>query len=112
MEHGQGLADGCPSLGAGGQPGTEITATGTNRITAYLIEILARLSGASVTTATGSYPLNVTLPVGTALDIIGTQQVTTLTVSALGRSVSGKQYGDIAVVARSYNRNHDGGTNG
>lgn len=92
--------------------GTEITATGTNRITAYLIEILARLSGASVTTATGSYPLNVTLPVGTALDIAGTQQVTTLTVSALGRSVSGKQYGDIAVTARSYNRNHDGGTNG
>lgn len=91
--------------------GTEITSTGTNRVSAYLIEILARMAGASVTTATGSYPLNVTLPVGTALDIAGTQQVTTLTVSALGRSVSGKQYGDIAVTARSYNRNHDGGTN-
>ena len=91
--------------------GTEITSTGTNRVSAYLIEILARLAGASVTTVTGSYPLNVTLPVGTALDIAGSQQVTTLTVSALGRSVSGKQYGDIAVTARSYNRNHDGGTN-
>lgn len=91
--------------------GTEITSSDTSRITAYLIEILARIAGASITTATGTYPLNVTLPIGTALHVTGTQQVTTLTVSALNRSVSGRQYGDIAVVTTSYNRNHNGGTN-
>ncbi|MBB4026676.1 hypothetical protein GGR14_002477 [Butyricimonas faecihominis] len=90
--------------------GTEITSSGTSRITAYLIEILARIAGAGVTTATGTYPINVTLPVGTALHVAGTQQVTTLTVSALNRSVSGRQYGDVAVVTTSYNRNHNGGT--
>ena len=92
--------------------GTEISSMGTNKITAYLIEILARIAGASVTTATGSYPLNVTLPIGTALRLSGAQQVTTLTVSALNRSVSGKQYGDIAVTATTYNRSHNGGSGG
>lgn len=91
--------------------GTEITSSGTNRITAYLIEILARIAGANATTATGSYPINVTLPIGTALHVTGTQQVTTLTVSALNRSVSGKQYGDVAVVTTTYNREHNGGSN-
>lgn len=91
--------------------GTEITSSGTNRITAYLIEILARIAGANVTTVTGSYPINVTLPIGTALHVTGTQQVTTLTVSALNRSVSGKQYGDVAVVTTTYNREHNGGSN-
>ena len=91
--------------------GTEITSSGTNRITAYLIEILARIAGTNVTTATGSYPINVTLPIGTALHVTGTQQVTTLTVSALNRSVSGKQYGDVAVVTTTYNREHNGGSN-
>lgn len=91
--------------------GTEITSTGTSKITAYLIEILARIAGASVTTATGSYPINVTLPIGTALRISGEQQVTTLTVSALNRSVSGRQYGDVAVETFTYNRRHNGGSN-
>lgn len=91
--------------------GTEITSTGTSKITAYLIEILARIAGASVTTATGSYPINVTLPIGTALRVSGEQQVTTLTVSALNRSVSGRQYGDVAVETFTYNRSHNGGSN-
>lgn len=92
--------------------GTEITSSGTNRVTAYLIEILARMAGASVTTATGSYPIDVTLPIGTALRVSGTQQVTTLTVSALNRSVSGKQYGDVSIVTTTYNREHNGGSGG
>lgn len=89
--------------------GTEVSSSGTNRITAYLIEILARMAGANVTTATGTYPINVTLPIGTALRVSGTQQMTTLTVSALGRSVSGRQYGDIAITTITYNREHNGG---
>ena len=92
--------------------GTEITSSGTNRVTAYLIEILARIAGAGVTTATGTYPIHVTLPVGTALHVTGRQEVTTLTVSALNRSVSGKQYGDMAIVTTTYNRQHNGGGNG
>lgn len=91
--------------------GTEITSSGTNKIEAYLIEILARMAGASVTTATGSYPIGVTLPIGTALRVSGTQQVTTLTVSALNRSVSGRQYGDVSITTNAYNRAHNGGSN-
>lgn len=91
--------------------GTDISSSGTNKITAYLIEIVARASGAGVTTATGTYPINVTLPVGTAMNISGQQEVTTLTVSALGRSVSGKQYGTVSVITRTWNRNHTGGSN-
>lgn len=91
--------------------GTEISSSGTNKITAYLIEIVARAAGAGVTTATGTYPINVTLPVGTAMDISGQQEVTTLTASALGRSVSGKQYGTVSVITRTWNRQHTGGGN-
>lgn len=90
--------------------GTDITTSGTNRITAYLIEMLARVAGAGVTTATGTYPINVTLPVGTAMKISGEQQVTTLTASALNRSVSGKQYGTVSVFTETYNRRHTGGS--
>ena len=91
--------------------GTEIESFGTNRVTAYLVEILARIAGASVTTATGNYPINVILPVGTALTISGQQEVKALSVSALGRSVSGRQYGSVAIVTRTYNREHTGGSN-
>lgn len=91
--------------------GTEITSSGTSKITSYLIEIVARAAGAGVTTATGTYPINVTLPVGTAMNISGQQEVTTLTASALNRSVSGKQYGTVYVVTKTWNRNHTGGSN-
>ena len=91
--------------------GTDITTSGTNRITAYLIEILARAAGAGVTTATGTYPINVTLPIGTAMSISGEQEVATLTASMLNRSVSGKQYGTVSVITTAWNRNHTGGSN-
>lgn len=91
--------------------GTDITSSGTSKITAYLIEIVARAAGAGVTTTTGTYPINVTLPVGTAMNISGQQEVTTLTASALGRSVSGKQYGTVSVITRTWNRQHTGGSN-
>lgn len=92
--------------------GTEISSIGTNKITAYLIEIVARAAGAGVTTATGIYPINVTLPVGTAMSISGRQEVTTLTASALNRSVSGRQYGTVSVITRTWNRSHTGGSGG
>ena len=64
-----------------------------------------------MTTATGTYPINVTLPVGTAMDISGQQEVTTLTASALGRSVSGKQYGTASLITLTWHRQHTGGGN-
>lgn len=91
--------------------GTEITTSGTNVLTALLIEKLAQLYGATVTTQTGTYPLNVILPIGTALTMSGTQQKLNITVSALNRSASGTQYGTVAIGTYTYNRMHTGGSN-
>lgn len=91
--------------------GTDVP-TSNSRIMAYLIEIVARAAGAGVTTATGTYPINVTLPIGTAMSISGEQQVTTWTASMLGLSVSGKQYGTVSVITRTWNRDHTGGNGG
>lgn len=89
--------------------GTDIQIKNTDKVTAYLTEIVARAAGAGVTTAQGSYPINVTLPVGTAMKISGKQVVTTYTATALDRSASGKQYGTVTVVTSSWNRQHTGG---
>lgn len=90
--------------------GTDIP-TSNSKIMSYLIEMVARVAGAGVTSATGTYPINVTLPVGTAMNISGKQEVITHTASALGISVSGKQYGTVSVITRTWNRNHTGGSN-
>ncbi len=91
--------------------GTDVEVESPSRVEAYLIEILARIAGASSTTATGTYPINVTLPIGAALQISGQQTVKTLTVSALRRSVTGKQYGGVSVKVATWNRNHTGSSN-
>lgn len=85
--------------------------TASNKLSAYLIEILTRETSSSLATVTGTYPINITLPVGTALNIYGTQTVTTYTVSAFGSSVSGKNYGAVSIATSSYNRQHTGGSN-
>lgn len=91
--------------------GTDVP-TSNSKIMAYLIEIVARAAGAGVTTATGTYPINVTLPIGTAMSISGEQEVTTFTASMFGLSVSGKQYGTVSVLTRTWNRDHNGGNGG
>lgn len=84
----------------------------TGKLNAQLNQILAKqIKGNKVTTATGTYPLNVTLPVGTALTLSGSQEVTTVTASCEGKSASGKVYGSVSVTATTYNRQHNGGTN-
>ena len=84
----------------------------TGHLNAQLRQILAhRIKGNKVTTATGTYPLNVTLPVGTALTLSGSQQLTTITASCSGKSASGKVYGSVSVAAATYNRQHTGGGN-
>lgn len=89
--------------------GTEITSNGTNKLRGLLIEHLSRLYGANVKTVQGSYPLNVILPIGTALQIKGAQRKTEITVSARNTSVNGTSYGTTSVQVSTYNREHDGG---
>lgn len=84
----------------------------TGRLNAQLRQILAnQIKGNSVRTATGTYDLNVTLPVGTALTLSGRQELTTVTATCEGKSASGKVYGSVTVAAVTYNRQHNGGTN-
>ena len=91
--------------------GMDVNTSGTTVFTALLIESLARAFGANSYQTQGSYPLHVTLPVGTKLEISGVQQVNTVTASAAGRSVSGTQYGDVTIAVATSNRQHTGGSN-
>lgn len=84
----------------------------SGKLKAQLKEVLAhQVQGAGVKSVTGTYTLNVTLPVGTALNLSGSQEVTTVTVSGAGSSVSGTSYGSVSLNASAYNRQHTGGTN-
>lgn len=92
--------------------GTEINTKGTSKLTALLIEKLAQRFGATtVTTANGTYPMNVTLPIGTILNISGVQDVWNVSASALGKSVKGTRYGTVTVAVATSNRQHTGGSN-
>lgn len=91
--------------------GTEINTTGTSVLTALLIEKLAQRFGTSVSTVSGSYPINVTLPVGTLLSVSGVQSKSNVTASAKGKSVGGTHYGTVTVTVVTANRQHNGGTN-
>lgn len=91
--------------------GAELPAV-SGKLSAQLKEVLAhQINGAGVKTMTGTYTLNVTLPVGTALNLSGIQEVTTVTVSSGSSSVSGKSYGSVTLSAGTYNRQHNGGSN-
>lgn len=92
--------------------GMDVSTSGTTVFTALLVEALARAYGANSYTATGNYPINVTLPIGTYLKISGTQQINTVTASAGSRSVSGTQYGDVTITTVTGNRAHTGGSGG
>lgn len=91
--------------------GSEIETTATDMTTGLLIEKLAQTYTATSTTVTRSYPLNVTLPVGTKLDISGSQLVTTATITGLGSTATLKQYGDVSISVQTSNRQHTGGGN-
>lgn len=92
--------------------GTEISTEGTvSKLTALLIEELAQRFGATATTLNGSYPINVTLPVGTMLEISGVQEEWGVSASALGKSASGTCHGNVVIEVATYNRQHTGGGN-
>ncbi len=91
--------------------GTEITTKGTSKLTALLVEKLAQRFGATVATVNGSYPINVTLPIGTMLEISGVQTKWSVSASAFGKSASGTRYGNVTVAVVTSNRQHTGGGN-
>lgn len=90
--------------------GTDIKGQ-SNKVLGYLVEILARATGAGLKTVTGTHTLNVTLPIGTAMSISGTQAVTTYTATVKDKSVSAKQYGSVSMTTKTWNRQHTGGSN-
>jgi len=91
--------------------GSRIVTKGTSVLTALLIERMAYKLGASWAEVEANYPLNVTLPIGTRLDIKGVQQNRNITFSALGSSVTGTNYGTVSVSVRTSNRQHTGSGN-
>lgn len=85
-------------------------AAGANRMEAYLVELLGRHTGSSsVASLTGSYDLNVTLPIGTGMRVSASQTVMTFTATAGSYSASAKYYGNISFHVTTYNRQHTGG---
>lgn len=92
--------------------GTEVTTTASDKLTGLLVEKLSQLYAAASTTVTRSYPLNVTLPIGTKLEISGTQAVTTASISGLGKSATITHYGDVKINVQTSNRTHTGGGGG
>lgn len=91
--------------------GTEISTTASDKLTGLLVEKLAQLYAAASTTVTRDYPLNVTLPIGTKLEISATQKVTTASISGLGKSATITHYGDVTIKVDASNRAHTGSSN-
>jgi hypothetical protein len=91
--------------------GTSITVKAANVFEALLLETLARQYGVSSKETTGSYPMNVTLPVGTKIELSGSQTVNTVSATSGTRSVQATQYGDVTVKVTTSNRSHTGGSN-
>lgn len=89
--------------------GTEISTEGTSKLTALLVEKLAQRFGATAVTVSGSYPINVTLPIGTMLEISGVQEEWSVSASALGKSASGTRHGNVSIEVATSNREHTGG---
>lgn len=89
--------------------GMDVEPAGTTVFTALLLEALVRTYGANSYETQGNYPINVILPVGTKLEISGTQRVNTVTASSAGQHVSGTQYGDVTITTKTSNRAHTGG---
>lgn len=92
--------------------GTQIASHANNKLEGLLIEHLSRLYGSTLTNVQGLYPLNVNLPIGTALRISGTQARTDITVSANASAVNGSSYGTTDIRVVTYNRQHNGGSAG
>lgn len=92
--------------------GMDVETKGTTVFTALLIEALARQFGANSYETQGNCPINVTLPIGTKLEVSGVQQINSVKASVGSRSVSGTQYGDVTINIVTGNRSHTGSSGG
>lgn len=82
----------------------------SDKVLAYLVEMIVRANGAGYKEAVkGSQPINISLPVGGAMSISGTQAVTTITAKMGSKSISAKSYGTLTFTTKSWTRNHTGG---
>lgn len=89
--------------------GTEVTTTATDKLTGLLVEKLVQLYAAANTTVDREYLVNVTLPVGTKLEISAIQKVITATISTLGSSATITNYSDVSINVTTSNCQHTGG---
>lgn len=93
--------------------GAEVTQRGSNKLAAYLLEILAKkLGNVKSSTATGTYSLSTTLSAGQGLDVSGSQAYTEITVSCGSTKVVGRKYGKVSCSISTYSRDHNGGSAG
>jgi hypothetical protein len=92
--------------------GVDFTVKAANVFEALLLEALARQYGATAADTQGSYPMNVTLPIGTKIELSGSQAVNTVKAASGSRSISATSYGDVTVKVTTSNRRHTAGGGG
>jgi hypothetical protein len=90
----------------------DITTRAANVFEALLLEALARMYGATAKNVQGTYPLKVTLPVGTKLELSGYQELNTVKAASGSRSISATSYGDVTVKTKTSSRDHTGSGSG
>ena len=92
--------------------GANYNVHGATTLQALLIERLARLVGPTYKDVNSSYPVNMTLPVGTAAYISGLQRTTAYRVSSKNTAVTGTLYGAVEVTVKTVVKgHHEGGSN-
>lgn len=89
--------------------GTTLIDNAKNNLAGLLVEYVAREYGVKSKKERGSYAINLKFPVGTALEVFGSQQVTNITVSSKNTAVRAKNYGNVTVYTHSTSRDHNGG---
>ena len=93
--------------------GAEITASDKSQLSGLLKEALASQYGTVTQEMKTVYPLQVTLPVGTKLEIRGKQTVESVmaTVDNSKASATASSYSEVQVEVKTSSRTHNGGTN-
>lgn len=92
--------------------GADYNVHGANSLEALLIERLARIMGPLYKVQNATYPLDLTLNVGTAATLSALQRNTIYTLTSRTHSVKGTLYGTVEVtVVTTVATDHEGGSN-
>lgn len=90
--------------------GTEFDSKASNPLEALMMEYVARSIGAMhASSMTGTYPINVKLPMGYFLRITGTQEKNSINVKHQQSQVSVTNYGTCSFYVTASNKVHSGG---